>query len=72
MATYCNPLFSRYAIRELPPIQIIVKNGNATLVGYVNNEVEKAAAFHAARFAATYFDLKNQLKLDIAQAKPNS
>lgn len=69
MAIYGNPLFSRYAIQALPPIHIIVKNGNVTLVGFVHDEVEKATAFRAARFAATYFDLSNQLVVETAQAK---
>jgi hyperosmotically inducible protein len=69
MAIYGNPLFSRYAIQALPPIHIIVKNGNVTLVGYVHDQVEKAVAFSAARFAATYFDLNNRLVVETAQAK---
>lgn len=68
-AIYGNPMFSRYAIQALPPIHIIVKNGNVTLVGYVLNEVEKATAYRAARFAATYFGLNNQLVVETAQAK---
>jgi hyperosmotically inducible protein len=71
MAIYGNPIFSRYAIQALPPIHIVVKNGNVTLVGYVHDEVEKAMAYSAARFAATYFDLKNQLIVETAQAKAN-
>ncbi len=70
-AIYRDPVLSRYAIQALPPIHIIVKNGNVTLIGFVHNEVEKAAAFRAARFAATYFDLNNQLVVETAQAKKN-
>ncbi len=68
-AIYGNPLFIRYANEALPPIHIIVKNGNVTLVGYVHDEVEKATAFSAARFAATYFDLNNQLVVETKLAK---
>ena len=32
-AIYYNPSFTRYAIRAVPPIHIIVKNGNVTLEG---------------------------------------
>ena len=69
MAIYGNPMFSRYANQALPPIHIIVKNGNVTQVGFVHDEVEKAMAFRAARFAATYFDLNNQLVVETAQAR---
>lgn len=68
-AIYGDPVLSRYGIQALPPIHIIVKNGNVTLTGYVNSEVEKQLAFRAARFAATYFDLNNQLVVETAQAK---
>ncbi len=66
---YRDPVLSRYSIQALPPIHIIVKNGNVTLVGYVHDDVEKSAAFRDARFAATYFNLDNQLVVETAQAK---
>jgi len=69
MAIYRNPLLSSYAIRADPPIHIIVKNGNVTLTGIVHNPVDKAIAEREARFAATYFDLTNQLKVETAMAK---
>jgi len=68
---YRDPVLSRYSIQALPPIHIIVKNGNVTLVGNVHDQVEKSAAYRAARFAATYFDLNNQLAVETAQAKAN-
>jgi hyperosmotically inducible protein len=70
-AIYRDPLLNRYANQALPPIHIIVKNGNVTLTGVVHDPVEKAAAFRAARFAATYLDLNNQLVVETAQAKKN-
>ncbi len=70
MAIYRDPILSRYAIQALPPIHIIVKNGNVTLVGYVHDDVEKSAAFRDARFASTFFDLNNQLKVEMAKANP--
>ncbi len=68
-AIYRDPILSKYGIQALPPIHIIVKNGNVTLVGYVHDDVEKSAAFRDARFAATYFDLNNQLVVETALAK---
>ena len=70
-AIYRDPLLVRYSIQALPPIHIIVKNGNVTLTGVVHDQVEKAIAFRAARFAATYLDLDNQLVVETAQAKKN-
>ncbi len=68
-AIYRDPLLLKYSNMALPPIHIVVKNGNVTLVGYVHDQVEKAAAFRDARFAATYFDLTNQLVVETAEAK---
>jgi osmotically-inducible protein OsmY len=67
-AIYRDPALSRYGIQPYPPIHIIVKNGNVTLTGVVNNPVEKALAERAARFAATYFSLDNQLRVESESA----
>ena len=68
-AIYRDPVLLRYSDMALPPIHVIVKNGNVTLVGYVHDQVEKSAAYRDARFAATYLDLSNQLVVETAQAK---
>jgi len=48
-AIYRDPALSRYGIQAVPPIHIIVKNGEVTLEGVVNNEMEKnVAAIRAA------------------------
>ena len=52
-----------YANQAIPPIHIIVKNGNATLEGVVDSEVARAKAESDARFAATYFSLTNNLRV---------
>jgi BON domain len=41
-----------------------VKNGNVTLTGVVNNSLERIVAEKAVRFAATYFSLDNQLRVE--------
>ncbi len=69
LAIYRDPILSRYGIQALPPIHVIVNNGNVKLLGYVHDDVEKSAAFRDARFAATFFDLDNQLVVETAQAK---
>jgi len=47
-AIYRDVVLSRYAIQAVPPIHIIVDNGHVTLVGVVNNELEKNVAFARA------------------------
>ncbi len=54
----------RYAVRALPPVHIIVKNGNVRLEGVVLNQIDKQLAERAARFAATYFGLENNLRTE--------
>jgi hyperosmotically inducible protein len=58
-----SALGTRYGYRALPSIHIIVKNGNVRLEGVVLNELDRALADRAARFAATYFQLENNLKV---------
>jgi len=65
-AIYRDPFFVRYGDQALPPIHIIVKNGNVTLEGVVANQLDRAKAETDARFAATYFGLTDNLRLDKA------
>ena len=60
---YGDPMFSNYANQANPPIHIIVDNGNVTLYGAVGSKVERQKAEVDARFAATYFGLKNHLRI---------
>lgn len=60
---YGDPVFANYAIEVNPSIHIIVDNGNVTLYGVVNNPVDRKEAAIDARFAATYFGLKNDLRV---------
>jgi hyperosmotically inducible protein len=53
----------RYGNQARPPIHIIVKNGNVRLEGVVANQLDKTLAEQAARFAATYFNLENNLRI---------
>lgn len=53
----------RYGNQALPPIHVIVKNGNVRLEGVVANQLDKTLAEQAARFAATYFNLQNNLQI---------
>ena len=62
-AIYRNSSFWNYAAMANPPIHIIVNRGRVTLVGVVNNNVERVLARSLATgFGA--FEVKNELKTD--------
>jgi osmotically-inducible protein OsmY len=63
-AIYRDPYFLHYGNQALPPIHVIVQNGNVTLTGVVNSPVDKAKAESDARFAATFFSLTNDLRVE--------
>jgi osmotically-inducible protein OsmY len=63
-AIYNDAYFVHYANQALPPIHIIVKNGNVTLEGVVANDLDRAKAENDARFAATFFSLANNLRVE--------
>lgn len=63
-AIYRDTYFVNYANQAVPPLHIIVKNGNVTLEGVVISGVDRARAEADARFAATYFNLTNNLRVE--------
>ncbi|MCW5976801.1 MAG: BON domain-containing protein [Bryobacteraceae bacterium] len=63
-AIYGNPNFTRYAFRAVPPIHIIVKNGNLRLVGVVANEGDKNMANIQANGVSGVFSVKNDLVVE--------
>jgi hyperosmotically inducible protein len=64
-AVYGAPALSRYAIQAVPPIHIIVKNGEVTLEGVVNNEMERNIAYAQASAAGLSFGpVKNNLRVE--------
>jgi hyperosmotically inducible protein len=63
-AIYDDPYFINYRNQPIPPIHIIVDNGNVTLYGVVNSPVDKAKAGADARLAATFFSFKNDLRIE--------
>jgi hyperosmotically inducible periplasmic protein len=68
-AIYRNGNLIRYGNQANPSIHVVVKNGNVTLAGVVNNEVDKAIAGQAARFADVYLGLDNNLVVETAAAR---
>jgi hyperosmotically inducible protein len=60
-AIFSKPGLDRYAHRAVPPIHIIVKNGNITLVGVVASEADKNLAGIAAQGVSGAFNVENKL-----------
>jgi hyperosmotically inducible protein len=63
-AIYGDPFFVHYAARSLPPIHIVVKNGDVTLEGAVATKLDSAKAEMAARTAGLSFAVVNNLRVD--------
>src|SRR5436305_6837003 len=60
-AIYGDAGLSRYSIQPVPSIHIIVKNGNVTLEGVVDNETDKNLANLRASAVPNIFSVKNNL-----------
>jgi hyperosmotically inducible periplasmic protein len=60
-AVYGNPGLDRYVLQAVPPIHIIVKNGNVTLTGKVLTRMDKNLAEIKARGVAGVFSVTNNL-----------
>ena len=61
---YSQPSLNLYSMRAVPPIHIIVKNGNVTLEGAVANEADKNVAGIQANGTPGVFSVKNNLVVD--------
>jgi hyperosmotically inducible protein len=62
-AIYSKPTLQRYQMGAVPPIHIIVKNGNITLMGVVDSEGDKNLAGIAANGVPGSFSVKNELEV---------
>lgn len=60
-AIYEDPILGRYAVQTVPPIHIIVKNGNVALEGFVNSAGDKNLAGAKASGVARVASVKNNL-----------
>jgi hyperosmotically inducible periplasmic protein len=61
---YTKPALQRYQMGAVPPIHIIVKNGNITLLGVVNSEGDKTIAGMAANGVPGAFKVTNELTVE--------
>jgi hyperosmotically inducible periplasmic protein len=60
---YGFPSLSRYGFQAVPPIHIIVKNGNLTLEGVVDNASDKNVAGIQANGVPGVFSVTNNLRV---------
>lgn len=63
-AIYGHTALNRYSLRAVPPIHIIVKNGNVTLEGVVANEGDKNIANIQANGVSGVFSVTNNLQVE--------
>ena len=61
---YGHNTLNRYALNAVPPIHIIVKNGNVTLEGVVANEMDKNVANVQANQVPGVFSVTNNLRVE--------
>jgi hyperosmotically inducible protein len=62
-AIYGHSALQRYGFGAVPPIHIIVKSGNITLEGVVDNEADKNIAGIQARSVPGVFSVTNNLQV---------
>jgi hyperosmotically inducible protein len=65
---YRQASLSRYALQAIPPIHIIVKNGNVRLEGVVASEADKNLAGIRAKGVAGAFSVTNNLRVEKQQS----
>jgi hyperosmotically inducible periplasmic protein len=63
-AIYSKPTLQRYQMGAVPPIHIIVKNGDVTLEGVVANEMDKNVAGIDANTVSGVHKVINNLRTD--------
>lgn len=63
-AIYRQPGLDMYALRSVPTIHIIVKNGNVTLEGAVARQADKTQAGIIANTVPFVFSVTNNLQVD--------
>jgi hyperosmotically inducible protein len=69
-AIYRDSVLSRYAIQAVPPIHIIVRNGQVTLEGVVNNELERnVAGMRASTAGLSFGPVQNNLRVENPKKK---
>ena len=68
-AIYGNSVLNQYQLRAVPPIHIIVKNGNVTLEGVVARQMDKQVAGVQANSVQGVFGVTNNLRVEEEEKK---
>ncbi len=68
-AIYGNSVLSQYQMRAVPPIHIIVKNGNVSLEGVVARQMDKQVAGMQANGVHGVFSVTNNLVVEEQEKK---
>jgi hyperosmotically inducible protein len=63
-AIYGTDALSQYALQAVPPIHILVKNGNVTLEGAVGSQLDKTVAQTKANGVSGVFSVTDNLIVD--------
>jgi len=63
-AVYGTPGLDRYGLQAVPPVHIIVENGNVTLEGVVATQADKDLAGIKANGVPGVFSVKNNLRVE--------
>ncbi len=63
-AIYSTPGLDRYGLQAVPPIHIIVKNGNVALEGVVATEADRNLAGIKAKSVPNVFSVENHLAVE--------
>ena len=71
-AIYGAPEMQRYAMGVLPSIHIIVKNGHVTLMGSVDNQMDKNVALIRAKSVPNVFSVDDNLQVRPTRAEAQS
>ena len=61
---FSHPVLNRYALQAVPPIHIIVKNGDVTLVGVVAQKLEKTVATLVTNSIPGIFSVTNNWRVE--------
>jgi hyperosmotically inducible periplasmic protein len=69
-ALYEDPVLARYAIQNIPPVHIIVKNGAVALEGSVDTLSDKNLATAKAGSVANVASVKNDLLVHVPATTP--
>jgi hyperosmotically inducible periplasmic protein len=63
-AIYGNDVLAPYSLRAVPPIHIIVKNGNVTLTGVVARQMDKQIAEMQTKSVPGVFSVQDNLQVE--------